>query len=78
LRQEFTVEKELMLAKTFVILFMLVILYCLGSSLYFLVNDDTSSRRVVKALSWRIGLSVSLFILLFIGFLLGIITPHGL
>lgn len=66
-----------MLMKAVIILFLLIILYALGSALFFLVRDNkTDEDRVVKALSWRIGLSLFLFILLFIAFALGWITPH--
>lgn len=64
-----------MIAKGFVVLVMLVILYSLGSGLYFLLKDNGDTNRAVKALSWRIGLSLSLFILLFVAFYFGLITP---
>lgn len=67
-----------MIPKLIVILVMLIILFCLGSGLVFLVRDAGSTKRTVKALSWRIGLSLALFLLLFLGFSLGLITPHGL
>jgi hypothetical protein len=66
-----------MLVKAIIVLFLIIILYALGSALYFLArgekNDD---MRLVKALAWRIGLSLSLFILLFVAYALGLITPH--
>jgi Protein of unknown function (DUF2909) len=65
-----------MLGKIFIIVVMLIILASLGSGLYFLIHDRGHGDRTVKALSWRIGLSVALFIILLIGFLLGIFTPH--
>lgn len=52
------------------------IFFSLGSALYFLVNDKGDSDRIVKALTWRIGLSFLLFIFLFIAFAMGWITPH--
>ena len=68
-----------MLVKAIIILFLLIILCSLGSALTYLVrgskNDDT---RMVKALSWRIGLSLLLFVLLFIAFAMGWIKPHGI
>jgi len=57
---------------------LLVILFSLGSGLYFLVKDQGRSNRTVKALTWRIALSLGLFTLLIIGFATGIITPHQL
>jgi len=66
-----------MLGKGIVVIFMLIILYSLGSALYYLINDKTGTG-MVKALSYRIGLSVALFALLFVGYFLGLIQPHGL
>lgn len=56
---------------------MFFILYALGSGLYYLVRDKNDSARVVKALAWRIGLSFLLFLLLFVAFAFGWITPHS-
>jgi putative copper export protein len=68
-----------MLVKAIVILFLLIILYSLGSAMFYLVRDKKSDdTRVVKALTWRIGLSMLLFILLFVAFGLGWITPHSI
>jgi hypothetical protein len=66
-----------MLVKLVIVLFLIVILYCLGSGLFYLVRDKGRSDRVVRALSWRIGLSLLLFLLLFVAFALGLIKPHG-
>lgn len=64
--------------KWLVVTVMLVILGALGSSLLFLIKDEGKSNRTVKALTWRIALSLSLFIFLFIAFSMGWIKPHGL
>lgn len=66
-----------MIVKGIIILFLLTILYSLGSGLYFLVWKKEASNQVVKALTWRIGLSLVLFVLLFVAFSLGLIKPHG-
>ena len=36
------------------------------------------SRRMVRALTWRIGLSVALFVLLMLAWYTGLIAPHGI
>lgn len=66
-----------MLTKLFIIAVMIVILFALGSSLFFLIRGDGKDNRVVKALTIRIGLSLILFIFLFIAFSLGWIHPHA-
>lgn len=66
-----------MLAKLIVVLVFLTILGSLGSGLYYLIRDKGSSHRTVKALTVRIVLSLGLFLLLFILFAAGVITPHG-
>jgi hypothetical protein len=49
----------------------------LGSGLRHLVKDDGQSRkRMVNALTVRIALSVLLFVLLFVAWRTGLITPH--
>ncbi len=55
-----------------------VILLSLGSALFYLVKDQGSRERTVKALTWRIGLSLALFLLLMIGAYTGLITPGRL
>lgn len=66
------------LYKAIIILFLIVIFAMLASGLYYLIRDKGSSERTVKALSWRIGLSLALFLLLMLGFATGLIQPHGL
>ncbi len=59
--------------KIVVILFFVAILASLGSALFFLVTDRGQSRRTVKALAVRIGLSLTLFLLLIAGYYFGLI-----
>lgn len=54
-----------------------VILYTLASSFYFLVRDAGEGERTVKRLSWRVGLSLGLVVMLWVGFHLGWIEPQG-
>lgn len=47
--------------KFLVIIAMFGIVISLGSGLMFMIKDQGRSNRVVKALTWRIALSVVLF-----------------
>ena len=71
-------ETEPMLTKVIVIIVMLFILYSLGSGLYYLMKDKGDSTRTVKALTWRIGISLALFIFLLLGYYFGWLQPHGI
>ena len=62
-----------MVIKVLTILFLLVILYSLISSLIFLVRDRGEGDRTVKRLTWRIGLSLVLFIFLWVAAQFGLI-----
>lgn len=64
------------LIKGIIVLLFVFILFSLGSALYYLIKDPSSSTRVVKALSWRIGLSFVVFVLLMVAFMMGWIQPH--
>ncbi|MGZ8216507.1 twin transmembrane helix small protein [Methylomagnum sp.] len=64
--------------KIFILLVLLVIVGNLGSALYYLLKDKNRSPRTVRALTYRIGLSIALFLLLIVAFGLGWIQPHGL
>ena len=66
-----------MLVKVVVVVLMLVILGSLASGLIFILRDSGDSDRAVKALTWRIGLSVAAFLLLLIGGLFGWIEPNA-
>jgi hypothetical protein len=63
--------------KIIVLFILLLILISLGSALVSMIKGDTSDK-MLKSLTWRIGLSVFLFILLIIGQATGVITSHGL
>ena len=64
--------------KIVILLVFIGIVVSLGSGLYYLVNDKGDSRRTLRALTWRIGLSVGLFAFLMLLIGLGVIEPHGL
>jgi hypothetical protein len=66
------------LIKILIVIVLIAIILSLGSGLFHLVNDKGDSKKMVRALTIRVGLSVALFILLFIAWQQGIIQPHGL
>ena len=59
-----------------VIIFIIVILSSLGSALFYMVRDRGTTERTVKALTVRIALSVTLFLLLMLGSYFGLITTR--
>ena len=67
-----------MITKLFILLCMMSIVISLGSGLILLVRDKGQNKRTIKALTWRISLSLLLFCFLFIGFSMGWIKPHGM
>jgi predicted permease len=66
------------LIRIVVIVVFLGILVSLGSALYQLTRANNDSRKMVRALTVRIGLSVLLFALLMVAWYLGLIEPHGI
>jgi hypothetical protein len=67
-----------MLIKIIIVLALITIVASLFSALFFLAKDKTGGERTVKALTLRIGLSITLFVLLMIGYYFGLIgQPHA-
>jgi len=50
----------------------------LGNALFHLSSDKGDSRKMVRALTIRVGLSVGLFLVLIGAWAMGIISPHGI
>jgi hypothetical protein len=67
-----------MLIKIIVIVMLALILASLFSALVFLFKDKGRGKRTAQALTWRVGLSITLFLMLMAGFRFGIIPPDGL
>ncbi len=57
--------------RIFVALLLVLILFSLLSGLVYLIRDRGHGERAVKALTWRIGLSIALFLALMAGHYLG-------
>jgi hypothetical protein len=60
------------------VLFFTAMLVCLGVALLALFRRGDHSQTLLRALTVRVSLSVLFFLLLMLGWYLGIIQPHGL
>ncbi|MDX1569936.1 MAG: twin transmembrane helix small protein [Xanthomonadales bacterium] len=65
-----------MLTTIVIVLFLLVIVYNLAAGLVYMLKDQGKSDRTLRSLTWRIGLSVVLFLLLVLGKMTGILTGN--
>lgn len=66
------------LARLLIIAVLIAIIGSLGSALFQLSRGKGDSGKMLRALTWRISLSVALFLLLLIAWRMGLIRPHGL
>jgi predicted permease len=64
--------------KILVAIAFILILASLGSALFFLMRDRGKTNRTVKALAFRVGFSIALFILILVAYGLGWIEPTGI
>ncbi len=67
-----------MITKTVIVFVFILIIASLGLALRYLFMDGERSPRTVKALTFRIGISIALFFLLLLGYQAGLLHPHGL
>ena len=61
-----------------IILTLIGIVISLGQALFSMTSGPIDDKKMVQALTVRVSLSVALFVLLLIGWRLGLVTPHGL
>lgn len=64
--------------KILVAIAFVMILASLGSALVFLMRDKGKSNRTVRALTFRVGFSILLFVLILVAHQLGWIEPTGI
>jgi len=66
--------------KIFFVIAFILIIFSLGSALFHLVKtkDQEQSAKTVKSLTYRIALSLVLFIMMYIAFVTGMIKPEGI
>ena len=63
--------------KLLVVLLLMAIVASLGWGLFRLVKDDGEKKSMVNALTLRISLSVTLFVLLLLAWAFGLIEPNS-
>jgi hypothetical protein len=56
----------------------ILIIGSLASALFFLMRDKGKTNRTVNALALRVGLSITLFLLILLAYKLGWISPTGI
>jgi uncharacterized RDD family membrane protein YckC len=61
-----------------VIAVLLLIVASLGSAVFFMMRDRGNSKRMVKALAIRVGLSLGLFLFLMAGYYFGLFPNQHL
>ena len=57
---------------------LLFIIFSLGVALFAFVKNGKSSDKMLKALTFRIAMSIGLIILMMLGAQFGLISPHGI
>lgn len=64
--------------KILVAIAFLLIFISLGSALIYMMKDKGKSNRTVKALAFRVGFSIALFVLILVAHHFGLIQPTGI
>lgn len=67
----------MLLFKLIIVILLLFIVGSLFTALVYMIKSPDNAASVVKALSIRIGLSLFLIGLIFVGSRFGLIAPHG-
>ncbi len=64
--------------KFVIIAMLLAIIASLGHALFAMTSGPSDDKRMVRSLTIRVALSVSLFVMLLISWRMGLMSPHGL
>jgi len=67
----------MLLFKLIIVLLLIFVVVTLFTALYQLNHSTNDSHKVVKTLGIRIGMSIVIFLLLWVGAYFGLIKPHG-
>ncbi len=63
--------------KVLIVVVLGCIVASLGKAMFHMSSGPDASAKTVQALTFRIGLSIALFILLLVGWYAGALSPHG-
>lgn len=63
--------------KVLIVVLLGCIVTSLGKAMFHLSSGPEDSAKMAQALTFRVGLSIALFVLLFIAWYFGAITPHS-
>ncbi|GAA5785377.1 hypothetical protein GCM10007860_28200 [Chitiniphilus shinanonensis] len=64
--------------KVVAIILLVVIIAMLGRAMLQLVKGPSGSPQLVRSLTWRVALSIVLFLLLLVAVKMGWLAPHGI
>ena len=67
----------MLLAKLIIVILLIFIVISLFTALYFLIRSPENSAKVVKSLAVRVGLSLFVMLLIFLGSRFGVLEPHA-
>lgn len=62
--------------KLIVMILLVAAVVSLFRALWSLVREESGSRRTMRALAWRVGFSVAVFLFLLLSMYMGWVTPH--
>ncbi|HXC59426.1 MAG TPA: twin transmembrane helix small protein [Steroidobacteraceae bacterium] len=65
------------IGRLLIVVILIAIIASLGAALFQMATGKGDSGKMLKALIWRIGLSVALFLLLLLAWRAGLIKPNG-
>lgn len=66
-----------MWVKVIVLLLLVAAAIALFSALTSMLKGDSGDGKTVRALAWRVGFSIAVFLLLVLSMMMGWVTPHG-
>ena len=68
----------MLIVKVIIVVLLGLVLLSLGAGMFSLVKDQGDSNRTVKFLTFRIALSILVFLFIAFSFYMGWIQPHGI